>query len=84
MYVTTCIPNKPNVIPKVRKMLYRNLQTSNILCKTFRKHKLIGREKQSPNLRTFLCPSNLLTSKPTLETTKCGKKLLLWRTCPRV
>ena len=60
------------MFPKVRE-IYRNLQTSKTLGKTFAKHKLIDCKRQPSNLKRFLCSSNFSTNKPTFKTTKCGK-----------
>ena len=67
-FISTYIPNNPNVFPKVRKIC-GNLQTSKTLGKIFTKHKLIDCKRQPSNLKRLLCSSNFSTNKPTVKTT---------------
>ena len=71
-FISTYIPQNPNVFPKVRE-IYRNLQTSKTLGEILAKHKLIDFKRESSNLKRLLCSSKFLTNKPTFKTTKSRK-----------
>ena len=71
-FISTYNPKNSKVFPKVTE-IYRNLQTSKTLGKTFAKNKLIDCKRQASTLKRLLSSSNFSTNIPTFKIRKCRK-----------